>query len=581
MKILLVGLNARFSHVNLAIYNLKACGKLKISEQDEIIVKEYNINQSFESIRGDIYLQNADFICFSTYIWNVGLVENLIQDLERLLGEGRLWLGGPEAEYRREELLRKYQGIKGIMIGEGEASFPQVIEYYQGMKSLEEVEGIAYLQDGEYIQQLQKEFVDLDTLPLSYSLEDIETFENRMIYYEGSRGCPFLCSYCLSARDQRLRFRSLDKIFQDLQWFLDHKVQLVKFVDRTANANSKRMVAILEWILNHDNGMTCFHFEVAADLLTEEELKVMRRLRPGLIQLEIGLQSTNEKTMEHIRRRTNIPKLKANMEQVRSFGNIHQHLDLIVGLPYEDKKSFKKSFNDAFEMKPDQLQVGFLKVLHGAPIYEEREEFGLIASKVAPYTILETRWLNYTEVMALMEIEEMVERYHNSMQFTHSLNFYLRHFTTPYEGFEYLAKCFRKEGHFGRPHQRGFYYTFLREVMKEYQTRALEIFENHLAVDLYLREKLKSRPSFLKDQGMDKELIRKFYQKEVMAKKYLKVKEGDTSLSLSRATHLEVIRQEGKISEICLFDYRQRDPLSHNSKLIRLSLEDVQQYLDN
>ena len=367
MKILLAACNAKYIHSNLAVYDLKAYS----SDYDEhVILREYTINQPKDEILKDIYSSGADVVCFSCYIWNISFVRELIRDLVKILPKTAFWAGGPEVSYDAEKFLTEMPEMTGVMVGEGEKTFHDLLEFYiDGKDSLEEVSGIAYRTGDKIIHNGWRELMDLSAIPFVY--EQLEKFENRIIYYESSRGCPFSCSYCLSSIDKKLRFRDLELVKKELQFFLDHRVPQVKFVDRTFNCKHEHAMTIWKYILEHDNGVTNFHFEISADLLREEEMELMSQMRPGLIQLEIGVQSTNPETIRAIHRHMDLKKLEHCVNRVHSFRNIHQHLDLIAGLPYEDYDTFHQSFNDVYQMKPDQLQLGFLKVLKGSLMQKE------------------------------------------------------------------------------------------------------------------------------------------------------------------------------------------------------------------
>ena len=410
MKILLVACNAKYIHSNPAVYNLRAYAS---DCRDSVFIKEFTINQPKDEILKDIYRSGAGVVCFSCYIWNISFVKEIIEDLKKLLPDTAFWAGGPEVSFHGEELLRTMPQLTGIMAGEGEETFRELAGYYvKNRGRLEDIRGILFRQGEEIRNNGLREPVDLNKIPFVY--EHIEEFSNRIIYYESSRGCPFSCSYCLSSIDRRLRFRDLVLVKKELQFFLDNKVPQVKFVDRTFNCRHSHAMEIWKYILEHDNGVTNFHFEVSADLFTEEELKLLGQMRPGLVQLEIGVQSANPQTLKAIRRKTDLQKLENAVAGIKEKENIHQHLDLIAGLPWEDYESFRRSFNCVYKMKPDQLQLGFLKVLKGSAMEKEAKEYGMIFKTREPYEILSTKWLSYEEILKLKMVESMVEVYYNS-----------------------------------------------------------------------------------------------------------------------------------------------------------------------
>lgn len=541
MKILLAACNAKYIHSNLAVYDLKAYS----SDYDEhVILREYTINQPKDEILKDIYSSGADVVCFSCYIWNISFVRELIRDLVKILPKTAFWAGGPEVSYDAEKFLTEMPEMTGVMVGEGEKTFHDLLEFYiDGKDSLEEISGIAYRTGDKIIHNGWRELMDLSAIPFVY--EHLEKFENRIIYYESSRGCPFSCSYCLSSIDKKLRFRDLELVKKELQFFLDHRVPQVKFVDRTFNCKHEHAMTIWKYILEHDNGVTNFHFEISADLLREEEMELMSQMRPGLIQLEIGVQSTNPETIRAIHRHMNLKKLEHCVNRVHSFRNIHQHLDLIAGLPYEDYDIFHQSFNDVYQMKPDQLQLGFLKVLKGSLMQKEAEGYGIVYKEKEPYEVLSTNWITYGEVLKLKMVESMVEVYYNSGQFWHTLEYLVPLEKDAFTFYEKLGSFYEKKGYSEISHSRMRRYEILLEYLKEETDVPAEVAAQKMLYDLYLREKLKKRPAFAPDQK----------QYETAVWNYRK------NNQVSKTAHIEVFEN----GTVILFDYEKRDPLSKNA----------------
>lgn len=541
MKILLAACNAKYIHSNLAVYDLKAYS----SDYDEhVILREYTINQPKDEILKDIYSSGADVVCFSCYIWNISFVRELIRDLVKILPKTAFWAGGPEVSYDAEKFLTEMPEMTGVMVGEGEKTFHDLLEFYiDGKDSLEEISGIAYRTGDKIIHNGWRELMDLSAIPFVY--EHLEKFENRIIYYESSRGCPFSCSYCLSSIDKKLRFRDLELVKKELQFFLDHRVPQVKFVDRTFNCKHEHAMTIWKYILEHDNGVTNFHFEISADLLREEEMELMSQMRPGLIQLEIGVQSTNPETIRAIHRRMDLKKLEHCVNRVHSFRNIHQHLDLIAGLPYEDYDTFHQSFNDVYQMKPDQLQLGFLKVLKGSLMQKEAEVYGIVYKEKEPYEVLSTNWLTYGEVLKLKMVESMVEVYYNSGQFWHTLEYLVPLEKDAFTFYEKLGSFYEKKGYSEISHSRMRRYEILLEYLQEETDVPTEVAAQKMLYDLYLREKLKKRPVFAPDQK----------QYETAVWNYRK------NNQVSKTAHIEVFEN----GTVILFDYEKRDPLSKNA----------------
>lgn len=541
MKILLAACNAKYIHSNLAVYDLKAYS----SDYDEhVILREYTINQPKDEILKDIYSSGADVVCFSCYIWNISFVRELIRDLVKILPKTAFWAGGPEVSYDAEKFLTEMPEMTGVMVGEGEKTFHDLLEFYiDGKDSLEEISGIAYRTGDKIIHNGWRELMDLSAIPFVY--EHLEKFENRIIYYESSRGCPFSCSYCLSSIGKKLRFRDLELVKKELQFFLDHRVPQVKFVDRTFNCKHEHAMTIWKYILEHDNGVTNFHFEISADLLREEEMELMSQMRPGLIQLEIGVQSTNPETIRAIHRHMDLKKLEHCVNRVHSFRNIHQHLDLIAGLPYEDYDTFHQSFNDVYRMKPDQLQLGFLKVLKGSLMQKEAEVYGIVYKEKEPYEVLSTNWLTYGEVLKLKMVESMVEVYYNSGQFWHTLEYLVPFEKDAFTFYEKLGSFYEKKGYSEISHSRMRRYEILLEYLQEETDVPTEVAAQKMLYDLYLREKLKKRPVFAPDQK----------QYETAVWNYRK------NNQVSKTAHIEVFEN----GTVILFDYEKRDPLSNNA----------------
>lgn len=553
MKILLAACNAKYIHSNLAVYNLKSCSG---EYSSRVVIKEYTINQIRDDILKDIYLEQPDVVCFSCYIWNISFVRELVPDLKKILPQVEFWAGGPEVSYDAVEFLKKNPAFFGVMVGEGEETFHELAGYYIERKpeTLSGIRGVAFRDENkgrDIVHTGWRELMDLSKVPFAYS--NLTEFKNRIIYYESSRGCPFSCSYCLSSIDKKLRFRDIELVKKELQFFIDNKVPQVKFVDRTFNCKHDHAMEIWRYITENDNGITNFHFEISADLLRAEELALMKTMRPGLIQLEIGVQSTNPQTIKAIRRTMDFEKLKRIVEQIHSFGNIHQHLDLIAGLPYEGYDSFHKSFCDVYALRPEQFQLGFLKVLKGSYMMEMTGEYQILYKDREPYEVLSTAWLTYGEILRLKMVESMVEVYYNSGQFKNTLVFLEKYFDDPFRMYEALGRFYEKKGYSEISHSRMRGYEILMEFAGEQKEIPSEALSDVMLLDLYLRENLKSRPSFASDQKPYERLIWDYRK----AKK------------IPKTAHIEVFRDGKKL----LFDYTDRDPLTNNAQLTDITDE--------
>ena len=555
MNILLTAINAKYIHSNPAVYSLRAyaCRYGGSRYEEEIRIAEYTINQPVDEILMDIYERRPDILCISCYLWNISYVEQLIREIPKVLPETKIWLGGPEVSYNAREMLDGYPGLAGVMCGEGEQIFLELLETYAAGNEPEEI-------------LTAREALDLSSIPFIY--EHIEDFDNRIVYYESSRGCPFSCSYCLSSIDKCLRFRDPDLVRRELQFFIDHEVPQVKFVDRTFNCRHDHAMAIWSYIKEHDRGITNFHFEVAADLLNDEEIALIRSMRPGLIQLEIGVQSTNPDTVREIRRRMDLVKVEGNVAAVREARNVHQHLDLIAGLPYEDYDSFARSFDRVYAMKPDQLQLGFLKVLKGSLMHEKTEEYGLVYQDRPPYEVLSTKWLPYRDVIRLKKIEEMVEVYYNSGQFRNTMEQLERAYASPFEMYSELADYYEKNGLSRISHSRIARYEILYHFIEETEgAERIAGYREWLTLDLYLRDNVKNRPAFLGENRVKPDEAAAFYKAEEEERRYLSGYEGYDRRQMRKMTHLEKIREE-----VLLFDYRKRNPLNGDAAIYRVEM---------
>ncbi len=590
MKFLLVAVNAKFIHTNPALYSLRAYASQKENGDcgEHITIAEYTINNQIEEILSGIYAHKPDAIGFSCYIWNISEIMTLVKELPKILPNVPVWLGGPEVSYRAKEILESYPELTGVMVGEGEATFAELVSFYAKkpadvMTQLAQIKGIVFRHDNEIVDTGLRELTDLSKLPFLY--DDLSQFEHKIIYYESSRGCPFRCSYCLSSIDKKVRLRDLDIVKKELQFFLDHKVPQVKFIDRTFNCNHTHAMEIWRYIKEHDNGITNFHFEIAADLISEDEIELLNTLRPGAVQMEIGVQTTNTDTLSEIRRKMDIDKLKAVVERLHQGNNIHIHLDLIAGLPFEDYASFANSFNEVYAMKPEQLQLGFLKVLSGSYMEEKCKDYGLLYTDKPPYEVLSTKWMSYEELCCLKRIEEMVEIYYNSNQFTATLPYVMRFFDTPFAMFEKLAEFYEKKGYFVSTPSRVYRYSVLLQFITEETDGDEALAKELLTMDIYLRENAKSRPEFAKDLSAYKDKINSFYRLEEKRREtgehLLPAYEAYEPRAMVRMLHMEpfsydIFGANGsylkmEVEKYMLFDYHKRNPLTYEADTMLLS----------
>lgn len=570
MKFLLVGINAKFIHTNPALFCLKAYAD-KYSECNDatIEIAEYTINWQTEDIVRDIVSQNADFVGFSSYIWNIDAVKKVSSALSKISPRTYIWLGGPEVSFNSDLLLSEMPYLTGIMVGEGEETFTELVKYYLGRlnedsdNELSKIKGIAFINDGDTMKTPDRGCIEFNKIPFIY--DDLSYFKDKIIYYESSRGCPFSCAYCLSSIDKQLRFKDIGKVKEELRVFIDANVPMVKFVDRTFNCNQKRTLELLQFLRDSDNGVTTFHFEIAGDILSKEECAILETLRPGLVQLEIGVQSTNEISLDSIKRKTDLKRLFENASKLINFGNMHIHLDLIAGLPYENYDSFVNSFNEVFSLKPHELQLGFLKVLFGTYMHEIKEEHEIVYNSYAPYEVLSTKYLSYGEICILKNVEEMLEIYYNSGQYKNSVGFLLEKEESPFNLFLNLSEFYAEKGLLTLQSSRILKYEILLEYVKKKYPKDELLFRDELTLDFYLREKAKSRPSFSNEYNY--ESADRFYCRENVEKYFPDCDIYDMK-ALKRQTHYE---QFAYLNRTVIFDYFKRDPIYHDAKT-----EDIQ-----
>lgn len=568
MKILLTAINAKYIHSNLAVYSLKAASR---EYRDSVEIAEFTINNQADYILEEIYKRKPDVLMFSCYIWNIAIVKAVITEFHKICPEVPIWVGGPEVSYEVEYFLFEHPEVTGIMMGEGEETFYELCRYYtehcklfRKEDGLRNIDGIAYVypvEDGEEVHvNPWRNVLDMSKIPFCY--EQLEDFSHRIIYYESSRGCPFSCSYCLSSIDKKLRFRDLELVKKELQFFIDRKVPQVKFVDRTFNCNHAHAMAIWQYILEHDNGVTNFHFEISADLLKEEELALMEQMRPGLIQLEIGVQSTYAPTIREIQRSMHLERVKEVVKQIKGYGNIHQHLDLIAGLPLEDYNTFRKSFNEIYELQPNQLQMGFLKVLKGSYMYEHAHEYGIVYRDLPPYEVLKTNWLSYDDIIKMKRVEEMLEVYYNSGQFEMTMKVLGTYFDSAFDMFRKLGDYYESCHLFGMSHSRirrcEILMAFLEQEWANTEDRSIrmECIREALVFDLYYRENCKSRPAWAADSSTFKQMTH-FYCRN------------------GKLSHVEPFHYDFPAGDYvhreeplwACFSYENRDPLTHQAQV--------------
>lgn len=574
MKILLTAINAKYIHSNLAIYSLRACaGEYK----SQIELAEFTINNQKDYILEEIYKRKPDILCFSVYIWNLDYVESVAREFKKICPDTPVWVGGPEVSYEVEDFLTSHPEIDGVMIGEGEETFREVCGYYAGNKELDSIQGIAYRDNNGIRVTESRAIMDMSRIPFCY--DTMEDFSNRIIYYESSRGCPFSCSYCLSSVDKSLRFKDTELVKKELLFFINQKVPQIKFVDRTFNCNHAHAMEIWRFIKEHDNGVTNFHFEISADLINEEELKLISDMRPGLIQLEIGVQSTNEVTIKEIHRTMKLERLKEVVRAIQSGANVHEHLDLIAGLPYEDYDSFARSFDEIYELKPNQLQLGFLKVLKGSFMYDHAKEYGIIYHDRPPYEVLSTKWISFDDVLRIKKVEEMLEVYYNSGQFEITMKLMDVLYDSAFDFFQRLGDFYEEKGYLAMSHSRIRRCEILLEFMQaELQTKAgerkqsdiVKMLEEALIFDLYYRENCKSRPGWAVDAASFKKMTHRYCAKGKLSH----VEPFHYRFPDKKQRSIDTLPVREKEPVWVLFHYDDRDPLDNQAGIEYVEYEE-------
>lgn len=452
MKILLVAINSKYSHTNIALRYIKNL----IGDSFDTDFIELTVNQSKHYILSQIHQQKPDVICFSCYIWNVELIRAVAEDYKKIVKDVKIIVGGPEVSYESEKLLEQNPYFDYIYSGQVGTNFLSLLSDISKKVSRETIIKSSY---------------DITLNQIDFAYYDLEKLEHNALYYESSRGCPFSCSYCLSSAEKGVEYRDLKTIKEHLNIFLKAKVKRLKFVDRTFNANKTHALNIWKYLIENDNGFSNFHFEIAADLLDDECLEILRKAPPHLFQFEIGIQTTNEQTLVEISRKTDLKQLFSNIASLRETGNIHLHVDLIAGLPFEDYETFGKSFDETIRLNPHKLQLGFLKVLKGCQMKQNQKKYQLEFSSVAPYEILSTKWLSFEQIIRLKKIEKLLDNYYNSKRFENSIVYLMNKYTTPFKMFEQLSLFFDEKINCSRDISKEEYVEVLFEFCEENEFR--------------------------------------------------------------------------------------------------------------
>ena len=505
MKILLTAINSKFIHSNLAVRYLKAFTE---DLPYNCSIREFSINDREEKILEEIIKEKPNVVAFSTYIWNIEMVtrlSNLIKIVDKNI---EILYGGPEVSYDSSNILKELNGDY-IIQGEGEKTYREFVEYKLGEKELESIRGLYFKKCNDVIFNGNRPLMNMDEIVFPYK-ED-ENLDNKIVYYEASRGCPFNCKYCLSSTTHGVRFLDIERVKRELQFFIDKKVRLVKFVDRTFNCNFKFSTAIWEFLINSDT-KTQFHFEISADILKPQELEILRKAPKNRFQFEVGVQTTNDDVLRQINRFVNFSDIKEKVLELLAIKNIKQHLDLIAGLPGEDYTSFKKSFNDVYSIGPEEIQLGFLKLLRGSSMREEAELYDMRYSPYPPYEILSTKDISYDELLVLKKVEHMVDKYYNSQKFNNVIKFFIDKFETPFDFFLSLGEFFEMKGYFNRNIGNSEYYKVFLEFNEKVLKSDNSILRDIIKYDYLTFNKRRGMPEFLENR-MTKEEEREIKDK--------------------------------------------------------------------
>ncbi|WP_231272463.1 B12-binding domain-containing radical SAM protein [Clostridium botulinum] len=511
LKVLLVGINSKYIHSNLAIRYLRAYTK---DLDYDCNIREFSINDREERILKEIINEKPNIIAFSCYIWNIELVKELANLIKLVNSDIEIIYGGPEVSFDGRYFLESTPG-EYVIEGEGEETFKELIKFQinnennktlqnnlKNYDELKQIKGLFYKIENKVFYNGKNENMNMNQVIFPYEKDD--DLENKIVYYEASRGCPYGCKYCLSSVDKNLRFRNIDRVKQELKYFIDKKVRLVKFVDRTFNANEKFAIDIWKFIVEQDTD-TKFHFEISANILTKGQMEILSKSPKGRLQFEVGVQTTNNSILKNINRHVNFENIQEKVEEVQKLHNISQHLDLIAGLPGENLESFIKSFNDVYSIKPEEIQLGFLKLLKGSPMLAEKDKWGMKYSPYPPYEILSTKDISYYELLLLKKVEAMVDKYYNSGKFNTILSYFESKFDTPFEFYYELGEFFEQKGYFDRNISGTDYYKVFLEFNSEKLKADNEVLNDIVKYDYLKYNKKNWIPKFL-ERNIDKKL---------------------------------------------------------------------------
>lgn len=539
-KLLLCTLNAKFIHSSLALRYLQSYCKGQTGFDIEI--REFTINQNTSDIMADIYLKRPDVLAFSCYIWNIEPILQLCADYKQIAPETVIVLGGPEVSYTAPQILSAYSCVDYVIRGEGEETFKDLLASVKGDLPLSKVAGITYRQEGRIVDQAERAPLNnLDDIPFPYQGER-GMLTDRIIYYESSRGCPFHCSYCLSGNSNGVRYFSLDRVKNDLAVLLGYNVKEIKFVDRTFNCNEQRAMEIMKFIADH-RGTAKIHLEIDAGLFSDEMLEFLGTVPGGLFNFEIGIQSTYEPALRAVRRKQNWDRLSHNIRKIQSYGTIHLHLDLIAGLPGEDWEKLARSFNMVYSLNPDVLQLGFLKLLPGSDLIKECRTYDYIYQSRAPYQVLSNRDLSYRQIIALQQIEEILNQYYNSGDMPQTLKYIgQRIFGHEYFSFYHeFSLYWQVHGWFGLGHKKENLYSILQTFIRNKYPLCRETVNELLKYDFLTRNHKYVLPEGLlsNNPGNINDIIYSYLKNKEFTEEYLPGMAAKTSREIRKLVHLE------------------------------------------
>lgn len=515
MKVSLIGINSAYSHMNLAVLYLK---NNSIPKNIHSEVKQYNINMNINDVIEDLYFTNSDVYIFSCYIWNIEYVLKVASSIKKITNK-KIIFGGSEVSFNAKEYFEKYDFIDYIVAGEGEEiTYSLLDKLSSNSEENINIENVFTKNSKDYTYI--KNHIDFNSVVFPYKNIDMKEFDNKIVYYESARGCPYNCSYCLSELDKSLRYRNVEKVKKELMFFINNNIPLVKFIDRTFNANLDRAKEILNFIIENSKH-TKFHFEICANLLDEEMIDILNNAPNDMFQLEIGLQSINEDTIKEINRVTDIDKLAVNVKKLLKNNNVHIHLDLISGLPYEDMNSFIKSFNFAYGLKPHMLQLGFLKVLHGTIMEENQDKYQLKYNRFTPYEIVSNKWIDYKDICTLKEIEFLIDKYYNSGAFYNTINYFDSKNKDYYSFYSDLKEYFKENNLFNFTISKQDLYSKLYNFLS---LKDETISSNLISFDYLKYMKIrKNQKDFMENiEVLNKEEVFEIIKEKAFKEKYLK-----------------------------------------------------------